>query len=210
MFTALTLLFAASASAQQSSIPPLARITLGPFVGLNYTTLSGDDATDAKSRVDFALGGQLDFSLASSGFFRTGLVYSRRGAKTTESGTELKLKVSYLEVPVLFGYRFPTGGGVRPYLMGGGQLGIKVGCKFEGTDQGVTASIDCDNPDLGADFKSTDISLVGGGGVLMPVGTSSLAFDLRYALGLSSIEKNSDLKNRGFTLGVGFMIPVGR
>ena len=210
--TALTLLLAASAAAQQSAIPPLARVMIGPFVGLNYTTLSGDSVPDAKSRVDFALGGQLDFSLATSGFFRTGLVYSRRGTKFTEQGLDFKIKLSYLEIPVLFGYRFPTSGGVKPYVMGGGHLGIKVGCKLELTSEGVTSSVDCDNRDVveGADFKSTDINLVGGGGILVPVGTSSLAFDLRYAYGLSSIQKNEDVKNRGFTLGVGYMIPVGR
>jgi hypothetical protein len=189
----------------------MAQVMIGPYAGLNFTSFYGEDELDASFRTDFALGGQVDFKIANTGFLRTGLVYSRRGAKTNEEGVDVNFKVSYLEVPLLFGYRFPTGG-VQPYVVGGAQMGFKVGCKLAAEEGGVSASIDCDSPDFDFDLnvKSFDVAAVGGFGLSVPVGTSSLAFDLRYALGLMKVASDTDMKNHGFTLGVAFMFPVGK
>ena len=206
----LVVLLTAGAGAQTNIMPPMAQVMIGPYAGLNFTSFYGDDQLqDVSFRTDFALGGQVDFRVANTGFFRTGLVYSRRGAKTSEQGVDVNFKLKYLEVPLLFGYRFPTGG-VQPYVVGGGQMGIKVGCTLSGEQDGVTASIECDDPDLGMDVKSFDVAAVGGFGLSVPVGTSSLAFDLRYALGLLKIASDTKTKNHGFTLGVAYMIPVGK
>ena len=168
----------------------------------------GPSGTD--SRTDFAFGGQIDVAISGDGMLRTGLIYSRRGFSASESGTTLSFKISYLEVPLLIGYRFPTSNNVRPYIMGGGQLGFKVGCLFEGSNAGASATVACEDPNIGADFQSTDVSLVGGAGIAMPVGLDRFVVDVRYALGLTKIERNSEIKNRGFTFGVGLMIPVGK
>ena len=93
--------------------------------------------------------------------------------------------------------------------MGGGQFGIKVGCLFEGRNGSASATVACEDPNIGGDFESTDFSLVGGAGFAMPVGLVRFVVDVRYALGLMKIERNSEIKNRGFTFGMGLMIPVG-
>lgn len=211
--TAMVIATSAAAQKQEGAEmrnPPSSNIMWGPFGGLNYTTLYGSDATGASSRTDFALGGQVDFNFAPNAVFRSGLVYSRRGASIDDNGQTVTFKINYLEVPLLLGYRFATTGGARPYLMGGGQLGFKVGCTFEGSNGGVTASVSCDDPNLGANFSSTDFAVVGAGGIAVPVGINSFTVDLRYALGLQKVEKSSEVKNRGFTLGVGFLMPFGR
>lgn len=207
---ALVGLFTTLANAQQPSVTRT-RASIGPIVGLNYTTVYGSDAEGADSRADFAVGGQVDIATQQEVFFRTGLIYSRRGFETTDNGTTVNFKINYLEIPLLVGYSVPTSGGVRPYLMGGGQLGFKVGCSFEGSNGGVTASIGCDDPNLGGgDFSSTDFAIVGGAGLALPVGLSHLMVDIRYAVGLMKIEKSSQIKNRGFTFGLGFMMPIGK
>ena len=204
---ALALLAALAMPAEGQGV---VRVLVGPFAGMNYTSFSGDDADGTDARWDFALGGQLDVLFGGTGLFRSGLIYSGRGAQTTENGATLKVKLHYLEVPLLLGYRFPTTG-VRPYVEGGAQVGFKTGCKLEGSEGGTTVSLDCEDPDLGAgEFASTDFSLVGGGGIAVPFGRGDLTFDLRYAFGLTKIEDSSDIKNRGFTFGVGLMFPIGR
>ena len=205
----LVAFYAASANGQAASLTGV-RTWIGPLVGLNYTTVYGSDAAGADSRTDFAVGGQLDFDSQQNAFFRTGLIYSRRGFEASESGTTLQFKINYLEIPLLVGYRIPASGGVRPYLMGGGQLGFKVGCTFEGSSGGVTESIGCDDQNLGGDFSSTDFAIVGAAGLAFPVGLNHFTIDMRYAVGLMKIEKNSEIKNRGFTLGFGFMMPIGK
>ena len=207
---ALALLVASATIAQGQAAPLGPRITIGPFVGMNYTTVYGSDVEDTDSRWDWAFGGQLDAAFGGAGLFRTGLLYSGRGAEGTEDGLTIQIKLRYLEIPLLLGYRFPTTG-ARPYVLGGAQLGFKTGCTFEGTDGNVTASFDCDDPDLDiADFKTFDFGAVAGGGVIVPFGGNELTFDLRYTLGLTKIEETTNAKNRGFTVGVGLMIPIAR
>lgn len=206
---AAALVFGAPLAAQQIS-PTSPRIMFGPFAGMNYTTVYGSDISGADSRTAFAAGGQLDFTLSANGLFRTGLIYSGRGFEATDQGITGTLKISYLEIPLLLGYRFPTSGGMRPYLLGGAQIGFKVGCDIEGSDAGQSISFPCDDPDFGADFSSTDVAAVGGAGLALPLGVNNLTIELRYALGLQKIAKDSNLKNKGFTLGVGLMVPVGK
>ena len=184
------------------------RITIGPFVGMNYSGFYGSDAQDMGSRWDMNIGGKLDIGFGDASF-QTGLLYSGRGAAASDQGVDVKFKIRYIELPLLFGYRFPAAG-IRPYVIGGGQVAFKTGCKFEGSSGGFSASIDCDDPQIGADFSSTDFGVVGGGGLIYPIGRNDLTFDLRYLLGLSRVEKDSDIKNRGFTFGVGLMIPLAR
>jgi hypothetical protein len=95
-------------------------------------------------------------------------------------------------------------------VIGGGQLAFNTGCSFVGSSGGVTASIDCDDPNVGLDVSSTDFALVGGGGLIWPMGRNELTFDLRYTYGLQEFAKDTDTKNRGFTFGVGLMIPLAR
>lgn len=206
---ALTLLLAATIHAQ-APLASLGGWSIGPIAGLNYTTVYGSDATGAGSRLGFMAGGQLEYDLGPTGVFTTGLVYSRRGSETTDNGETITFKPSYLEIPLLLGYRFPTSSGARPYLQGGAHIAFKVGCSLEDTQGGVTASIDCDDPNVGASFSSTDFALVGGGGILIPVGTNHVNIDVRYALGLQKVEKSSEIKNRGFTFSIAYMVPVGR
>ena len=207
---ALAALIGSGAAAQGQAVPLAPRITIGPFVGMNYTTFYGsdvDEVGDVGSRWDFTVGGKVDFGFSGSGMFRTGLLYSGRGASSTEQGVDASFKLRYIELPLLFGYKFPATG-ARPYIIGGGQVGFKTGCQVEGTDGGVSASVDCD--ELGGDFASTDFGLVGGGGLIVPMGRNDLTFDLRYVLGMTRIEKESEVKNRGFTFGVGLMVPIAR
>ena len=201
--------FATPLVAQQVA-PRSTSIMIGPFAGLNYTTVYGSDASGEDSRMDFAVGGQLDSKVEQNGLFRTGLVYSRRGFKTSDQGVVANFKFSYLEVPLLLGYRFPTTSGAKPYVLGGANLALKVGCSIEASGGGQSASESCDNIDPNLKFSSTDIAAVGGGGVAFPVGINTLSVDLRNALGLQKVEKNTAAKNKGLTLGFGFMVPVGK
>ena len=209
---ALALAVASAPAARgQVGAPSVApRITIGPFVGMNYTTVSGSDVDNTDSRWDFTIGGQLDVEFGGVGLFRTGLLYAGRGAEGTENGLTAEVKLRYLEVPLLLGYRFPTTG-VRPYILGGAQMGFKTGCTVKLSSGNLSASFDCDDPDADlGEFKSFDVAAVGGGGIAVPLGTNELTFDLRYALGLTNIVKDAEAKNRGFTFGVGLAIPIAR
>jgi len=181
----------------------------GPFVGVNYTTVGGADATDPGYRTGLAAGGQLQADFSEGWFFRTAVLYSMRGATASESGTKLTLKENYIEAPLLLGYGFKSAGStMTPFVMAGGQVGFKVSCDLEGSQGGTTASVDCDESD--SKFKSTDFAAVGGAGVMFPAAGGTLSIDGRYAYSFQNIsDSGDDVKHRGFTFGIAYMIPFG-
>ena len=182
----------------------------GPFVGMNYAGVYGTDASGLNSRTDLAIGGQVDSDIGEKGFFRTGVIYSRRGFESGDAFATADLKISYLELPLLFGYHIPTaGGGFQPFILGGGQFGIRLWCSLEESSGGRTASSACNNSGVSTDFAGLDFAIVGEGGLAIPLGLNHLLVDIRYAQGMVKIERHTDIKNRGFTFGLGFMMPAG-
>lgn len=184
----------------------------GPWVGLNFATLSATDLAGVtfSSRTGIIVGGQLQKALSPNFSLRLGAFYSMRGAKADEAGVSATFKANYIEIPVSAMYTFSMQGSkLAPYLLAGGQFGIKASCDVE---SGGTTT-DC-NTALGGNVTSTDIGLNFGGGVAFPAGKGSLTVDARYYLGftnlISSVSSTSKLKNAGFTVGVGYMIPFGR
>lgn len=185
------------------------RIMIGPYVGVNYTTIAGSDVTDAGYKTGLTAGGILQANFADPVFFRTGILYSQRGTKTTDEGTKIKLKENFVEVPLLLGFNFPMEGSrMKPFVMAGGLVGYKVSCDVSGTDSGTSVSLKCD--ELGEDVKSTNFGVVGGGGLMFPAAGGTMLIDASYLYGLTKIaEGDSDAKHRGFTVGIGYLIPFG-
>lgn len=156
----------------------------------------------------FALGGQLQRVLAPNIFLRVGALYSMRGGTGTQGGTPFTVKANYLEFPVVVGYDFAVQGSqMMPYVMAGGQFALKMSCNTE--SGGV--SQDC-NIGLGGTVSSTDIGLTGGAGVGFAAGRGTIKVDVRYLLGLTngiSSVAGAELKNKGFTIAAGYMVPFG-
>lgn len=187
-----------------------ARIMIGPFVGVNYTTVSGDEVEDASYRAGLAAGGQLQADFAGGWFFRTAVLYSQRGADATINAINVTFKENYVEAPLLLGYQFASAGSsIRPFVMAGGQVGFKVSCNLSGRSQGASISIKCDD-DPGTEYKSTDFGAVGGAGIMFPAAGGTMSLDVRYAQGLGDITSDSNARHRGFTAGIAYMIPLGR
>lgn len=179
----------------------------GPFVGVNYTTVGGSGVTNPGYRAGVAAGGQLQADFSEGWFFRTGLLYSMRGATATESNVNITLKENYIEAPFLLGYGFKsTGSTMTPFVMAGGQVGFKISCDLEGKQSGTTASVKCD--DTGSKFNSTDYAAVGGAGIMFPASSGTVSIDARYAYSFAKLSDSSDeVKHRGFTFGIAYMIP---
>ena len=181
----------------------------GPFVGVNYTTVGGSGVTDPGYKAGIAAGGQLQADFNDGWFFRTALLYSMRGAKATESNVHITLTENYIEAPFLLGYGFKSAGStMTPFVMAGGQVGFKVSCDIAGEQSGTTASVKCDDSD--SKFKSTDFAGVGGAGVMFPAARGTVSIDARYAYSFQNLTDSGDnVKHRGFTFGIAYMIPFG-
>ncbi|MEP6507232.1 MAG: porin family protein [Gemmatimonadales bacterium] len=200
----------AGTSAAQTTMSSGTRIMIGPFVGVNYSTLSGSDVMDAKYRTGFAGGGQLQADFPGGLFFRTAILYSQRGAEATVDVTKVTLKESYVEVPLLLGYSFAMeGSSTKPFIMAGGQVGAKVSCDISGTVSGTALNFKCDDSAVDIQAKTIDYGAVGGAGVMFSAAGGTMSIDARYYFGLADVTETSNAKHRGFTAGIAYMIPIG-
>ena len=112
-----------------------------------------------------------------------------------------KLKLDYLEIPVLVKYMIPTEGKISPCFFAGPAVGMLMSAKYGDEDV--------------KDFtKSIDFGVAFGAGVDVAMGEKGkLTFDARYTLGLANIvdEEGVDdkVKNANISFMVGYSFPIG-
>jgi hypothetical protein len=120
------------------------------------------------------------------------LVYSQQGTRYNFGSDENRIKLDYINVPVLFQYMFDNG--FR--FQGGPQLGFLVNAKSE---------LNSNNTDVKDSYEKNDVSLVVGMSYVKP--STGFGVDSRYVRGLTEINKNglSESKNNGFQVGVFYL-----
>ena len=154
----------------------------------------------------------------------TGFNYSRRGAqsyfeqginlfdKTYDVGAKLLHKMDYIEVPVLFLYKFNSSEkSFSPYIFAGPQFAYESSYTID-----VKAHLLIDfniyryNVNLSNNiFNRYDLSAVAGAGMSFPVKSGTLNLDARYIYGISDILDNPvvdlNLKHRNIRIGLTYM-----
>jgi hypothetical protein len=176
IFSAVMLLLVRGAYAQH--------VEYGIKGGVNFANLKDDAANnDADNKTGFHLGGLAHIHLNRSWAIQPEIVYSTQGAEYGNG----KLKLNYINVPVLAQYMFAEG--FR--LQTGPQLGILTTSEWK---SGNTET-DVDN------LSNADFSWSFGAGYLS---RSGLGIDARYNLGLTDVSKSNttDLQNRVWQLGL--------
>lgn len=193
------------------ALPASAQTVLGFHAGANISTFGGGDADGAESRTGMNIGASMLFPIGENLGLSVGGGWSEKGAEFTDGEVGGDFKLGYVEFPVMLRYGFPTSGSVGFHVMGGGALGVKSKCEIEGSEGGVTVTLDCD--EVGLETKSLDLGLVGGAGIDFGISDGmDLFVDLLYTLGLSKIDDSADaadVKNRAFTVRAGIAIPMG-
>jgi hypothetical protein len=175
----------------------LAQIQIGPKAGLNIANLSGDDVEDTDSKTGFAGGVFFMYKFSDMFAIQPEAYYSMKGAtqKETFEGTtvDFTFTLDYIEVPLLFKLLIPIqGSSINPAIFAGPAVGFKTTSKVKIEAGGESYEEDVE------DVKSTDFGLVFGGGLGFPVGGNELGFDVRYILGLATIDDSAeaaDVKN---------------
>ena len=165
------------------------KVTLGAKGGLNIYNIHNDNGVKYDTKLGFHLGLLGHIHLDKQFAIQPELVYSAQGAKYTVAGNEVKMKLGYINVPVMFQYMFDNG--FR--LQAGPQVGFLASAKSETNNSNI---------DIKDDLKKVDFALGFGAGYINP--KSGFGVDARYNLGLSDINETGSVKstNRGFQLGV--------
>ncbi|HEY6953385.1 MAG TPA: porin family protein [Bacteroidota bacterium] len=176
------------------------QIGLGIKGGVNFANVSGADAApNSKTRTGFAAGAYLEISLPMLFTIQPEILYSQKGFVADENffGTPVKVtgKLDYLEIPVLVKYSFPVPV-VKPSLYAGPALGILLSAKAKAEANGQSAETDIKDQ-----TTSTDFGIVFGASANIAI----ITVDVRYTLGLTSLDKNGSGKayNRVFGIMVG-------
>jgi hypothetical protein len=152
---------------------------------------------------------------------RPELWYLRKGAEASFDfsflGEDLSFESSfifdYIEVPLLFTYTPRPAGNAVPNLFAGPSVGFLTSARYK-----LEAAGESESASIKSSLKSTDFSLIFGGGLDFGLGSRSLAVDIRYMLGLSNILKSpiddgtdefensvsdGSIKNKGLTITLG-------
>lgn len=167
-------------------------VNVGIKGGLNLYNINNDNNSeyDTKIGAHGGLIGHIHFTRQFA--LQPEIMYSAQGAKYTVAGVETKIKLGYINIPVMFQYMFNNG--FR--LQAGPQLGFLVNAKSENN---ITKT------DIKDNMNTVDFAVALGIGYIHT--PSGFGLDARYNLGLSNINKNGSVKsaNRGFQLGVFYL-----
>jgi hypothetical protein len=171
-------------------------ISGGVKVGANVATLSvdnDDDDIDFKNRTGVVAGGFIDIGLTERISVQPEVLFAQKGAKADFDEGDLKIKLDFVEIPVLLKVNF-SGATVRPFVVVGPGFGFRTTAKQEFAGQ---------EEDFKDDTESIDVSAIVGIGV--QVGPAMV--EARYDFGFRDLSKDEiEARTRTFSIvaGIGF------
>jgi len=191
----------------------------GIVVGISFTNLSGNDADSigTDSRTSAIAGGFYRYNINPKVAIEPQLLISMKGAKASALGFDVDLKLTYLELPVLFRFTIPFQGNISPSIFAGPSVGIKLSSRGTAASSGFSVEADLENT------KGIEFGLVFGGSITVGINDTKIFLDGRYNLGLTNVFEDvitpgpydfvkdaagtaPDFKNNGFTISLGIML----
>jgi len=211
--TALVTLFSTALLAQEMTVTAN-KTTFGLRGGVNFQNINGKNGSGDKLENElmtgFHAGVTADIPVGTGSYLQPGVLYSLKGAKL--HGSDTKVKIAYVEVPVNFVYK-PLLGTGNMLLGFGPYVAFGIGGKVDNAN-GADTDIEFKNtystptPNM-YEFKRID------GGANFLAGyefANKLSFQLNAQLGLTDINPKSsnnsgdktNLRNTGWGLSVGY------
>ena len=212
---------AASAWGQgQLSLYEEPKAALGFKAGLGFTGVHGSDVEaligrDVGGKWGFIGGAFARVRLSNHVSFQPEVLYTIKGvrregvlidtvSKLPQYGT-IKTQLTYLEIPLLIRWRLHYGPGLAPAVYGGPVFSFSQTAKITFEDITEVA--------IDESVTGTDIGLAVGGSLDVPYGTGFITIDVRYTIGLQSIDGSGfDRKayNHALSFMAGFVFPLKR
>lgn len=188
LLTLVIVIFAMSLSSVSYSQTTLT-LSLEGGVNIANANITPSPTTSSSGRTGLIFGGLVDIGFTPKIALETGLRYVMKGftqnGVTTNLGvTNLTFKTNYLEFPVLLKVKFPLTE-VKPYLIGGPTLGLKLTADLDYTSQAGSGT-----QDNSTNVESIDFGLLFGGGLDFNIAPKvDLFIQGAYSLGISNVEK---------------------
>ncbi len=172
----------------------------GAKFGLNFATFGGDNSSNYSGTTKFFFGGFFGYDFIRNFGLQGELLYNPVGGGFSSQGQAGGNDgISYLEFVVLAKYSVPVSPVIKIFFEAGPQLGIKMSATEHSDATGT-------DTDISQFISGTDFDLVVGTGTAFRVGPGNILFDVRYNIGLSSIQKNGNAHNSNqvFSMAVGY------
>ncbi|RYY57664.1 MAG: PorT family protein [Chitinophagaceae bacterium] len=189
-----------------------AQTTFGVRGGVNLYNLTGKDAVgddfNNKLKVGFNAGVNAEIPVGEDFYVQPGLLFSQKGAKA--DGSDAKVNLSYVELPVNFIYKPELGTG-KMLLGFGPYFGVAAGGSIKPDGGGEDVDIEFgNNQELGDPFTLKRFDA--GGNLLVGYEfANKLSFQLNAQLGMLNLapkaagqETDAKIKNTGFGLSLGY------
>lgn len=205
---AVLALTASSAQAQGPAFGLLAG------VNLSEVNVSGDERLNVLfvDRLDVSGGVFAEWPVSVSLRFRPEVLLSRRGTVSDEPGTERRLRLTYLDVPLLLRYVGPPDQKVGLHVFGGPYVSVLQSARRIDLSNGAESRVS-----VKPHFSPVDVGWLAG----FALNAYSLDVEVRYAGGVKTIaedaslgglvpvaQRTSDLtfRNRGFSFLIGYRV----
>ena len=166
----------------------------GIKAGVNVANLKSENSSSMDPRLALHFGVLAHLHFSSHWAVQPEIVVSGQGAKQTIGGDDYKVKLGYVNVPVLFQYM--TGTGFR--FATGPQLGLMLSAKTKVNDGDAT--------DVKSQFNTFDVAWALGASYVTDGG---FGVDARYNIGLMDVADGAGtLKNRVWQFGLFYQFNV--
>ena len=143
--------------------------------GINLANISTDEEdVESSSKLGFVIGANYSTAISESLAFRPGLEFSMKGAKQSALGTDAKLKLNYIDIPLDFVYN-------------AGDLSINVGPYL-----GFLLSAKTSSGDISIDVKDSVSSLDFGLNAGLAYNLGPVSVGAQYGLGLANVNGLDD------------------
>lgn len=183
------------------------KVNLGVRLGMNISKLGGDKGWDNyKSKIGFRLGVAADYEFYHSMFVESGLYVTTKGAKWKEGSEKNTFNLTYLQLPILYSYKYNLGND----LMLNGKIGPYLAVALSAKDKYKDSEYpDDDETTKGFGKDKTGLKAFDAG-LQIGIGASKgrYSLGLNYEIGLANISAFTDDKTHtgcfNITLGYNF------
>ncbi len=186
-----------------------AQSSIGIKGGYSASTLRGDDVGDIDWRSGFAGGLFINVPFLKILSVQPEVLFRQRGATNRNETFNInqRIKLTYMDVPILFKLRLPINETFYPHVYIGPQFSYNIQGKYEvEAFDGVTVEDDID-------VQKVDAGGVMGFGLDVQMNRLFFTADFRYGLGGVNIDRSDNqpflLKNKDLAIMVGVGINLG-
>jgi hypothetical protein len=182
-----------SGVAQAQMTDGMRTVSFGIMAGANFAKVGGEDAEGVSNRTGLVGGVFVDMPVANAVSIRPELLYSMQGAKVDDidgKGTDGKVNLNYIALPVLVRVTVPTASQTRPFFALGPSFAFQTKCELEAGGE----SISCD--DAGGGQKSFDVGAKAEAGVDFGMNGRVFTVGAGYTHGFSKLFEDDNVKSR--------------